>query len=238
MDDTALVTPDKKYHGHGTMVAIFAAGCKTGVARKANLFLIKISETVLKNGDPVQSIMSPQAQILALKRVVAEVRASLNGGAHPPGKAVVVMCSGNWLLDQMRRELGTKADIIMSTFEDTLKQLDQLGVTVLISAGNAGTYQDPTKPNDPPPFADQVFPKNFATANSPMLMVGATNKKGQLSSFTSPGRGDNPISLYAQGQDVSSYDLTKPGPQLWSGTSYSTPIVVSAISLEPPTQLC
>ncbi|KAL1862840.1 hypothetical protein Daus18300_008337 [Diaporthe australafricana] len=229
MDDTAATTSDRKFHGHGTQIAILAAGCKTGVAPKANLYLIKISESKMRpDGLADSSFVGPLAQVYALQRVAAVIRGVPGGPSVPKGKAVVVMAAAGWSFDEMGT-YGSHWDIVHDQFLFAMTQLERLGVTVVIAAGNKGSTGDPEQPNQEPSFVpqylDQEFPQASVTEKEPPILVGATNNKGQLSSFTTPGRQHVVVSLYAQGANVKSTDLLSSEPDFREGTSYSTPIV-------------
>lgn len=223
VDDAGVPSYSHDIHGHGTQVAILAAGCKTGVARKANLYLIKILALIMKEGRVEEVLTGPAAQLQGLRRVVSVVEGSVDGVSVPRGKAVLVMCSGNWREEDMRSQFGARWETNKAQLRSTLNRLDQLGVTIVMAAGNDGAT---------PRYIDQQFPQGMATADSPMILVGSTNSQGQLSAFTTPGRGNTPVSLYAQGEAVSTYDFLQTGPKLKSGTSYSTPIVVCTPNLK------
>lgn len=218
-------------HGHGTQVAILAAGCKTGVARKANLYLIKMMEVIMKSGRVEEILTGPNAQLQGLRKVISVVGRS----EIPRGKAVLVMCAGNWREEDMRSQFGPRWETTKAQMKTALIQLDHLGVTIVMSAGNDGVSANPQQdPGFLPRYIDQQFPQNLATADSSMLLVGSTNSQGQLSVFSTPGRGNTPVSLYAQGEGVNTYDLQLSNRKLKSGTSYSAPIVVCAPGLKSP----
>lgn len=224
MDDVSTPTSGKKITGHGTFVATLAAGCKTGVARKANLYLIKMIEVMMKSGLVEETFSGPSAQLIGLRHVASVIEGFVSGVSVPRGKAVLVMCAGR-REENMRRKFGAAWDNTKALMKVALERLDRLGVTVVLTAGNDGGY---------PRYLDQQFPQGIATADGPMILVGSTNSKGQLSAFTSPGRGNTPVSVYAQGEAVSTYDLQQSGRKLKYGTSYAAPIVVCEPDLEYP----
>lgn len=180
--------------------------------------------------------IGPLAQIYGLQRVAAVIRGFPGGPSVAKGKAVVVMCAAGWNIDKMRT-YGSRWDILQNQFLFVMKQLERLGVTVVIAAGNGGSTASPEQPNEQPNFVpeylDQAFPQAWVTENESPVLVGATNNKGQLSSWTTPGRGADVVSLYAQGASVKSTDLLSSEPDFRSGTSYSAPIVVRTLKLEP-----
>lgn len=74
--------------GHGTQTAILAGGMRTGVARRAGLYLIKAGGAVLDaNEDVVEEDVRAQSLIVSLKHVVEK----LKDETLPPGKTVVVI---------------------------------------------------------------------------------------------------------------------------------------------------
>lgn len=234
MDDVFPDPVSKKPRGHGTHVSILAAGCKTGVARNANLFLIKMAAATMKEG-LIQGVDAlPAASLFALRHIRAVVSGSVDGVSVPRGKAVLVM-SGSWEIDVMKHKYPAFWESVLAQLKTALEDLDRLGVVVVIAAGNGGVAFGPTEdPNFEPMYVDKQFPTALATPDNPMILVGATNNRGQLSDFTSPGRAAIPISLYAQGEDIRTYDFLSPEPKLKLGTSFSAPIVVCPLILKSP----
>lgn len=225
VDDVSTLQNSKQITGHGTFVAALAAGCKTGVARKANLYLIKMIDVMMKEGLVEETFSGPTAQLQGLRHVASVIQGFVAGVSATRGKAILVMCAGNWREDNMRSQYGATWDNTKALMKIALERLDGLGVTIVMTAGNDGGT---------PRYIDQQFPQGIATADSPMILVGATNSKGRLSPFSSPGRGNIPVSLYAQGEGVSTYDLLQSGRKLKYGTSYAAPIVVCAVNLKYP----
>jgi hypothetical protein len=231
VDDIAAGFPDGRFHGHGTQVAILAAGCKTGVARKANLYLVKVNEVVMNSGLTQRQRGGIKSLLMGLHHVVAIILGA-RGISIPKGKAIVVVCSNVARLDFLRQTLPEQMyNALVNDYKEVLGTLDRFGATVIMAAGNGGSYPGVEQnPDFVPSYVGDTLPQNLATKDSPIIVVGSTNNKGQLSSFTSPGRGDTPITVYAQGEDVTSYDFlhgTDPWPR--SGTSFAAPIVVSAL---------
>ena len=234
MDDIAVGYPDKLFHGHGTQVAIVAGGCKTGVARKANLYLIKTSEASMRSGLAESQLVAGNSVLYGFYHVV-DVLLGGRGISVPKGKAIVLLCSSLGHVDTLQQGNPRQVyDQLQNDYKNVLGVLDSLGATVIMAAGNYGGPGDLQQlPNFVPQYIDNSFPQNLGTADSPVIMVGSTNGKGQLSYFSSPGRGKVPVSLYAQGEAVSSYDFIT-GPRLRSGTSFAAPIVVCALDPKSP----
>lgn len=98
------------------------------------------------------------------------------------------------------------------------------GVILVISAGNDGT--DPTKGTNSDPFAlipAQTFPGQ-------VIIAGALNGSGSIASFSNrAGSGAN-WTLMALGSGVRT--INQNGQlSLWSGTSFSAPIISGAVAL-------
>ncbi|POS78748.1 hypothetical protein DHEL01_v202869 [Diaporthe helianthi] len=183
MDDIADLYGDELFHGHGTPVAIVAAGCKTGVARKANLYLVKISELIMNSGLPRTGLNGPNNMLYGLHHVLSVLN-GYRGLSIPRGKAIVLISLAverrQFL---MERHTAQDYNAMETDFKMVLDALDRQGATVIMAAGNGG--------NEPvPSFVDDSFPQHLATQDSPYIIVGSTNNKGQLSSFSSPGRGN------------------------------------------------
>lgn len=234
VDDVVPDPVSKKPRGHGTQVSILAAGCKTGVARNANLYLIKMSAALMKEG-LIQGVDAlPAASLFALRHIRTVISGSVPGVSVPRGKAVLVM-SGSWEIDVLKRKYPAIWESMLGQIKTALEDLDRLGVVVAIAAGNGGVQFGPTEdPNFVPTYVDQQFPTVLATPDNPIILVGATNNRGQLSDFTSPGRAAIPISLYAQGEGIRTYDFLSPELKMKLGTSFSAPIVVCPLILESP----
>ncbi|KKY30397.1 hypothetical protein UCDDA912_g09666 [Diaporthe ampelina] len=74
--------------GHGTQTAILAGGMRTGVARRAGLYLIKAGGAVLDRDDEVveEDVCAP-ALVVSLRHIVDK----LKDGSLPPGKTVIIV---------------------------------------------------------------------------------------------------------------------------------------------------
>lgn len=105
--------------------------------------------------------------------------------------------------------------------EKIFHELDDLGVTVVISAGNDGD-------DDPPGSTDAYMPNILASdPKSPLILAGAVNYMGQLARFSSPGTDKLPITCYAMGKAVKLIDLSIEEETEQDGTTFSAAIVVS-----------
>lgn len=183
MDDIADLYGDRLFHGHGTPIAIVAAGCKTGVARRANLYLVKMSEMIMNSGVPRTGLNNPENMLYAFHHVLS-VLSGHRGLSIPRGKAIVLVSLAVELRDfLMQRYTEHDYSTLETDYKMVLDALDRQGATVIMAAGNGGNEAVPS-------FVDDSFPQHLATQDSPYIIVGSTNNKGQLSSFTSPGRGN------------------------------------------------
>ena len=141
MADVGGIGEDNLIHGHGTQVAIIAGGCQSGVAPRANLFLIKAAEIkVDRDGDPYSSDepdLYPQAIIAGLQLVVERMDSD-DSPSIPRGKAVVSLSIGipN---DEIEERWGETAyNAFRDSLRDKLNQINERGVTVVFAAGNDG----------------------------------------------------------------------------------------------------
>lgn len=74
--------------GHGTQTAIVAGGMRTGVARRAGLYLIKAGGAVLDaDENVVEEDVCAESLVISLDHVVEKMK----DGTLPPGKTVVVI---------------------------------------------------------------------------------------------------------------------------------------------------
>lgn len=130
-----------------------------------------------------------------------------------------------WKVDNMREDIPRGSNAYQEWYDQVkegLRELDDLGVTVVISAGNDGE-------DDPPGPTDAYMPNRLASRpKSPLIIVGAVNHLGQLARFTSPGTARLPNTCYAMGKAVKIVDLSVEEETEQDGTSFSAAIVVSA----------
>lgn len=74
--------------GHGTQTAMVAGGMRTGVARRAGLYLIKAGGAVLDaDENVVEEDIRAQSLVVSLNHIVEK----LNDGGLPPGRTVVLI---------------------------------------------------------------------------------------------------------------------------------------------------
>lgn len=121
-------------------------------------------------------------------------------------------------------------------FEFFFEQMDEAGAVVIMAAGNRGYNSETGKPDY---YLSERTPVDLVTDASPYISVGATYHDGSIAEFTTPpgtpGPDSDPddptISIWAQGVGVYTcvpVDLDPDDPmEERTGTSYSSPIVVS-----------
>lgn len=111
-------------------------------------------------------------------------------------------------------------------FRQWFKKFDDMGMTVVTAAGNEGCSLQPNKPSGaggPTSYLDIQLPKKIMTDDSPFIVVGGTYHNGEVWHHTTPGRGKNVVSLWAQAVDVWGPEPGTKGYRTDYGTSYATP---------------
>lgn len=130
------------------------------------------------------------------------------------------------------------ADMWTETWNGWINTMDQLGVTVVVAAGNGGydyntgavTY-----------YTYNTLPGWAVTRESPVIMVGGVYPDGSLCEFSSPTRpgSSSEISIYSQASRVEAYIAANGAVQTdnqISGSSVATAQVVS-LKLQPAAKL-
>lgn len=210
--------------GHGTQTAIIAGGMRTGVARRAGLYLIKAGGAVLDaDENVVEEEVYSESLIVALHHVLEKLR----DGTLPPGKTVI-MIDTLWNIENMKtncEDLRTEDREIKyrKWCEEVENSIDELemrgGVMISVAAGNEGESNPPGKTGD---FMPNVLAKR---EGSPLVIVGAVTSQGQLARLSSPASLGVPISCYAMGKNLFLPDLSVEQKTLQSGTTFAASIV-------------
>ncbi len=104
-----------------------------------------------------------------------------------------------------------------------VNQLTAAGVIAVFAAGNGG-IDGIGDDNDTAPH----YPSNFATINSRVIAVAATNRRDEIAGFSNFGR--NSVTLGAPGVDIFS-TVTGNTYDLFSGTSMASPMVAGALAV-------
>lgn len=200
-DDTDYGEPFEGVpEGHGTQAAIIAAGMRTGVARRAGLYLIKAGGAILDaDENVVEEDVCAQSLVIALHHVVERMK----DGTLPPGKTVVVIdtrefpserCPRHlthdahqttmltdpciwlavWNIEDMRtngEDREHKFKEWCEKVEHALDELDSLGgAMVSVAAGNEGKH-------DPPGHTGDSMPNILVRREgSPLVIVGAVTR--------------------------------------------------------------
>ncbi|KAJ9136928.1 hypothetical protein NKR23_g9477 [Pleurostoma richardsiae] len=221
MKDYAHPDPDTgKPAGHGTGMAILAAGLQNGVARKAGLYLIKAGYAIWdKKNKIVEDGFTTDAALTALMYV----RDCLADGTLKPGKTVVLYTlSGN--IDAITKTKGLPYyNWYHKQMKAVLQDLDSKGAVLVFSAGNGG-IEDPFEPTT------DYIPQTMAYADTPYVLVGSVNANGQLARHTSPGTTDVPLTVYAQGLNVRVWDVGMGDYAIDGGTSPAAAIAAGQVA--------
>ncbi|KAK2599795.1 hypothetical protein N8I77_011520 [Diaporthe amygdali] len=156
--------------GHGTQIAILAGGMRTGVARRAGLYLIKAGGAVLNEEEEVvEEDICSLSLIVALNHIVEK----LKDGSLPPGKTVVVIDTLWGIPDVSPDTLGAEQDYRdwCGQLDQSLEEIDRIGgVLVSLAAGNEGN-------RDPPGRTGDFMPNILSQRNaSPLVIVGAVTR--------------------------------------------------------------
>lgn len=113
-----------------------------------------------------------------------------------------------------------------------LSKFDQLGMTIIVSAGNTGYNEETGRPSG---YTSDFAPTSFVDDASPVIVVGSTYHDGSLDQASTPPGGDATVSMYAQGRYVWSCLRNTFDDYIYmDGTSFSAPQVVSNLHHPPP----
>ncbi|KAK0636784.1 peptidase S8/S53 domain-containing protein [Bombardia bombarda] len=219
MDDNAKARDEEGMNpeGHGTSIAIIAAGSQSGVAPLANLYLQKVQTTAFRKipGKPRWwQWCIPLAYVTALENIIEVV----DRGEIPPGKAVVSIQIG-FDLTNIYDEFKPTFDEYKERCKRVLEAFSKRGIVVVMAAGNScAMLRETTESKAPTCLAG---PRNDA------ILVGGTDMVGRLWWESTPGTKDCPVDIYAPACQVECYDLTSTSetPSKKWGTSYSSPQV-------------
>lgn len=231
---------DRRFHGHSTQLAVAAAGAKSGVARRANLYMVKMSAAFLDGNGHLkgQTMSHPLALVDALFHINAVLWPGTMPSAPSPSKAVISI-TNTWEIQWLKDNWGhDRYDDLHQQMTFILRELDKKGVTIVISAGDFGLGIDRmdnngmTQNDRTTHFADEFIPACLATVASPYILVGGVNSWGRPLPSSTPGRGACLISVYAPSEAIDTFDLTDLGQGRFSrkGNCFATSLVVSTLT--------
>lgn len=114
----------------------------------------------------------------------------------------------------------------LAAWNEWTAKLNNLGVTIVVAAGNKGIQM---AGNAPEQFLSETYPHKWITKNSPFILVGGVYADGSLWVPTTP---DSPqagviSTVYAQAADIPTCGMNGQVTTGNAGTSYAAPAVVS-----------
>ena len=145
--------------GHGTCMASKVCGKKSGVAKQAVVI-------------PVVFSSNYQSAIAVVQQVSIDIRSRRDRATNKqalPGKTVV---SISWGFPPTNSDYVTQ-------FKDALQAIMDLGVIVVVSAGNSRKLRG---------FVSQYYPEALALSDGfPLIRVGAVDASGLIADFSQEG---------------------------------------------------
>lgn len=227
---------EKDYTGHGTGVAAIAGGTNFGVASKANLHLIKMSQRVRRfkvnpkpNEDKVEDVPAYSSyQTVAWSiRAVFEHWDSLEE-RKPPNGAVVNLSIGVYAPPPSEHDLNPEMDFMLDVFLRFVVDAKLDGISFVFAAGNV-VEGDASSMG----YLDEYFPCALGTPSSDYLTVGGVNDDGTLwpeTRYKSKGTSDQSPrpDIWAQASRITIANRGGGAPiPDQKGTSFAAPAVVS-----------
>ena len=213
--------------GHGTKVAIMAAGLTLGVAHRANLVCVKQQEYVratLVDGRPALKMLPARlgAAIEALTWILQDVRDQRTITGNPRSKVVVNLSFGGPNLQHLPPLQAARAAYGYQKFRQLIEQMWAEDIVVVAAGGNA----EPQRRH----YLHDYIPTAWGSADNAMITVGSVDADGKYSRKNvreqGPGLGGS-MTVYAQGWDVACLRSPVTGFVMQdSGTSFAAPIVV------------
>lgn len=226
--------------GHGTAVAAAAGGATRGVAPNANLYLVKMSSGYKNPFYPAQGSavqcpgISRDAFIDAMRHLYDLF--TTQADIYPPSNSVINICF-EFLTDGNRHpwELTATEAQWNAVWDEWMVKMDNLGVTVVIAAGNSGLNYDANNPDwnkTPQGFLKDRLPLKFITEDKPFIMVGGVYPDGSLYEITTPNSPDIGViaSVYAQATELQTLAMNGQVIDGDEGTSFAAPAVAGLVA--------
>ncbi|KAJ5178794.1 hypothetical protein N7492_002004 [Penicillium capsulatum] len=204
--------------GHGTKVAILAAGKTLGIAPKSGLYLFKPTADLRRPDGTLSQRGNPDSYQEVMDKIITHIEQNQENHGR---KSVVVTCQIIPLLGDQDDE--TYKDI----FQAFIDELDELGVTLVIPAGNDGLSGKTT--------ADSVL-QSLGTHDNNVITVGGLNYDGTLFLMTTPEGTSGSITAYNLATHLTVMDASgtiHPSTDEKShvGTSNAAPITAGMIAV-------
>ena len=198
------VERDEDDGGHGTCVASKAVGNKYGVARDAELVIVKTNYDII-------------GITIAFINILSDLRLS----TYTPRSNIIVISLGT-IATYTPAEIRDIGEPWASIIDQMREILAMQNVVIVTAAGN---YADRSLVTDTLP--GMLTTRWFSSTD--LVVVSALTLEGRHADFSQvsfTGRSTNPAPFYAPGQDVvcagNTGDLSK---QTVRGTSFATPLV-------------
>lgn len=228
------IASESRFQGHGTGVASAAAGLNYGVAKKANLFLVKAKGSFFQNrGAGQQSHLGAAYKLEAIERGLLKVIGHF--GTTGADRAVINMSWG------IGRKEGKEIDVDSEwgkMWKKWIAIAEARNIVMVIAAGNDGKSDN----NAPQTRLGDLVPQRFDTLENSLITVGALTGKGAYwEQTTRPGASSHPYpnepdeligyqDTYAMGDQSIKYQGVGGAELSTPGTSIAAPQVAGLIA--------
>ncbi|KAI0810214.1 pectate lyase superfamily protein-domain-containing protein [Xylaria sp. FL0064] len=208
----SLAAPNDIAAQHGTFVLADAGGAMLGVCKKCD---------IVYSGHGLMQDDSYSVRDWWLEDLLSAWD-DMNEDGRTPAKSVINLSWGS--------QPNFWTPVFILRLYEILSMMVNAGVTVVMSAGNAGITPDPV--TGQPRTNVDTYPQMFArppTASNPnqyyipnLILVGASDQYGKKAMFSQEA---SYITTYAAGKNI--YGTTETGYEASSGTSFAAPQVAA-----------